>query len=75
MLDTDSSDTDIGACLIQLHLNTTEEELITRREGLVTARLHLVVFFSHKLTPTQQRYSAQEQELLAIVSALEHWRH
>jgi RNase H-like domain found in reverse transcriptase len=33
------------------------------------------MFESKKLTETEQRYSAQERELLAIKYALNHWRH
>jgi RNase H-like domain found in reverse transcriptase len=38
-------------------------------------RLHPVAYESKKLTPTEQRYSSQERELLAAKHALNHWRH
>jgi hypothetical protein len=34
-----------------------------------------VAFWSYKMTPAETRYHAGEQELLAVVKALEHWRH
>ena len=36
--------------------------------------LQLIAFESCQMTPTEQRYSAQEQEMLAIVYALHKWR-
>lgn len=37
--------------------------------------LHPIAYFSRKLNQTQQRYSAQERELLCILLSLQHWRH
>ena len=37
--------------------------------------LRPIAYFSRKLNETQQRYSAQERELLGILLALQHWRH
>ncbi|POS83058.1 hypothetical protein EPUL_004164 [Erysiphe pulchra] len=37
--------------------------------------LHPIAFFSIKLNETQQRYSAQERELLFILLSLQHWCH
>jgi cleavage and polyadenylation specificity factor subunit 1 len=34
-----------------------------------------LAFFSRKLTPTQQKYSAYDRELLAIYEAVHHFRH
>ena len=34
-----------------------------------------VAFFSRKLTPTESRWSTPDQELLALVECLMHWRH
>jgi hypothetical protein len=34
-----------------------------------------VAFWSYKMNPAKTRYHAGEQELLAVVKALEHWRH
>ena len=36
--------------------------------------LHLVVFFSRKLTLAECNYEIYNKELLAIVNCLEHWR-
>lgn len=36
---------------------------------------HPVAFMSHKLSPAERNYPAHEQELLAIVTALQEWRH
>jgi hypothetical protein len=34
-----------------------------------------LLFFSKKLNPTQQKYSAYNRELLAIYEAIKHFRH
>jgi hypothetical protein len=34
-----------------------------------------VAFWSYKMNPAETRYHAGEQELLAVVKALDHWRH
>ena len=36
--------------------------------------LHPVAFFSRKLTPAECNYEIYDKELLAIISAFEHWR-
>ena len=36
--------------------------------------LHPVAFFSWKLTPAECNYEIYDKELLAIISAFEHWR-
>lgn len=38
-------------------------------------RLHPIAFESKKLTETEQNYSTQERELLAVKHALNYWRH
>jgi transposase InsO family protein len=38
-------------------------------------RMRPVAFFSRKLISAETRYSTSDQELLAIVDALKHWRH
>jgi hypothetical protein len=40
-----------------------------------TARLSPVAYTSRKLTSTQQGYSAQEREMLAVIQALQTWRY
>ena len=34
-----------------------------------------VAYWSYKMNPAERNYHAGEQELLAVVKALEHWRH
>ncbi|KAK3791509.1 hypothetical protein RRG08_061523 [Elysia crispata] len=57
-LSTDASDSAIGAVLSQKH------------HGMWRP----IAFFSRKLTSTQSRYSTFDQELLAIYSAIQHFR-
>jgi cleavage and polyadenylation specificity factor subunit 1 len=56
---TDASTTAMGAVLQQL-VNEVWQPL---------------AFFSRKLSPTQQKYSAYDRELLAIYEAIKHFRH
>ena len=39
------------------------------------AILHPVAFYSRKLEPAEINYDVHDKELLAIICALEHWRH
>lgn len=64
IIDTDASNTSIGAVLQQVFLNSTNSR----------SEIHPIAFESHKLTATQSRYSAQERELLAIIFALQTWQ-
>lgn len=57
-IETDASDMAIGACL-------TQENLGQR---------HPLAYYSRKMTPAELNYDIHDKELLAIVSALEHWR-
>ena len=34
-----------------------------------------IAFYSYKMNPAETRYHTGEQELLAVVKALQHWRH
>lgn len=63
VVDTDSSGTHIGG-LLQQPYSLDDKDV-----------LYPVCYESHKLTPTQQRYSAQEKELLAVVHCCIKWRH
>ncbi|KAI1001091.1 hypothetical protein K3495_g7108 [Podosphaera aphanis] len=67
ILETDSSQTFVGAALLQPYLHHSKEKPISI--------LHPIAYFSRKLTPTEQRYSSQERELLSILLSLQHWRH
>ena len=58
-LETDTSGSAIGAVLHQQH----------------GKRWHPVAFYSSKLAKAERNYPVHEQELLAIIRALEHWRH
>jgi len=64
IVDPDSSQYTIGATVSQYKVDV---------DGV--KRLHPIAFKSKKLTETEQRYSAQERELLAAKYALDHWRH
>ncbi|OXU16298.1 hypothetical protein TSAR_010581 [Trichomalopsis sarcophagae] len=57
-LRTDASDTAIGAAIEQRHAQGDWRPL---------------GFFSQKLTPTQQRYSTYDRELLAVYEAIKHF--
>ena len=63
MLETDASGFAIGGVLSQLHGEAQD------------ARWHPVAFYSKKMTPTQQAYHTGDQEMLAIITAFEEWRH
>jgi hypothetical protein len=38
-------------------------------------RRHPIAYYSRKFTPEESRYGTPDQELLAVVFAMEHWRH
>ena len=59
-VETDASVFAIGAILSQLG-----------EDG----RRHPVAYYSKKLTPEETRYGTPDQELLAIVYSMEHWRY
>ena len=63
-IDPDASQLAIGAVLLQYFLDPDGKR-----------RLHPVAYESKKLSETEQRYSAQERELLAAKYALDHWRY
>lgn len=60
VIDTDASQQAIGGILQQ-----ADEE----------GKLKPLAFMSKKFNNTQQRYLAQEREMLALVYALDHWKH
>jgi len=59
VLETDSSNFAIGACLSQL-----DEQ----------GKLQLVAYYSRKLSLAELNYDIHDKELLAIVVAMEQWR-
>jgi hypothetical protein len=66
VLETDASQLCCGAVLLQPHPVAGSNAKTT---------LHPVAYMSHKLSLTQQRYATQERELLAVILALQQWRH
>jgi len=59
ILDTDASDVAIGGVLSQV----------------VEGQEKSIAFFSRVMNPTQRRYCATRRELLAVIAALQHFRH
>ena len=59
ILETDSLDFVIGACLSQLD---------------ETGKFKLIAYYSRKLSPAELNYDIHDKELLAIVVAFEQWR-
>lgn len=76
VLDTDASGTNIGAVLQQDEKAKMKEnfDLIEYSKNVKNKDLRPIAFESRKLSKTEQNYSAQERELLAIVHALKHFR-
>lgn len=60
-VEVDASDTGVGAILSQRSPKDN--------------KLHPCAFFSHKLDPPERNYDVGNRELLAVVMALEEWRH
>ena len=80
VIDTDASGDCLGAVLQQ-----TGSAFADSMEGMGAGEpkerfkfkerdLRPIAFESRRMTPTEQRYSAQEREMLAIVYALQKWR-
>lgn len=57
-IETDASDLALGACATQ------------EKDG----QWHPIAYYSRKFSGPEERYDVHDKELLAIVSALEHWR-
>jgi len=60
-IEADSSDFAMGAILSQM---SSEDE-----------KWHPVAFFSKSLTPVERNYEIHDKEMLAIIRALQEWRH
>jgi hypothetical protein len=80
VMDTDASGDCLGAVLQQSKTALADYE---RGKGAGEQKdrfkfkekdLRPIAFESRRMTPTEQRYSAQEREMLAIVYALQKWR-
>lgn len=61
-VESDASDFAMGAVLSQPSVDNPEI-------------LHPVAFFSRKLETAERNYDVHDKELIAIICALEHWRH
>lgn len=61
IVEVDASSTGIGAVLSQ---RSPEDH-----------KVHPCAFFSRKLTPAEKNYDVENRELLAVVAALQEWRH
>src|SRR5690606_20273459 len=59
IIETDASDNAIGAVCSQEH----------------DGKQHPIAFYSRTLTLTEKNYHIHDKELLAIIEALQHWRH
>ncbi|KAI0997907.1 hypothetical protein K3495_g10283 [Podosphaera aphanis] len=76
VIDCDASKVATGGVLLQPHPykgNTRNDDkpLLSSSQ----TALYLVAYMSHKFSPTQQRHSTQERELLAVILCLQHWRY
>ena len=63
VVEPDASQKHVGGALLQPRLKSSGKTL-----------LHPIAYFSKKLTPTQQRYSSQEREMLSVVLCLQNWK-
>ena len=61
VVEVDASDSGVGAVLSQRQLTDN--------------KLHPCAFFSRRLTPAESNYDVGNRELLAVVLALQEWRH
>lgn len=61
MVEVDASDSGLGATLSQCHDAGN--------------KLHPCTFFLHRLSPAESNYDVGNRELLAVVLALQEWRH
>ncbi|POS82365.1 hypothetical protein EPUL_005269, partial [Erysiphe pulchra] len=71
ILDVDASQYHTGGVFLQ---PSNDIHKTISQPSLETLNLIPVSFTSHKLIPSQQRYSAHEQEALATIQALQTWR-
>ncbi len=69
-LQTDASAYGIGAVLSQ---ERGDGDTPSKKKG--KPKLHPIAYYSATFTPTEHNYNIYEQELLAVMKALAHWRH
>ena len=48
---------------------------VLSQKGKTDQKQHPVAFFSKSMTPAERNYGISDKEALAIVKALQHWRH
>jgi RNase H-like domain found in reverse transcriptase len=48
---------------------------ILSQKGKQDQKNHPVAFFSKSMTPAERNYGISDKEALAIIKALQHWRH
>ena len=73
VIETDSSDYGVGAVLLQPALDRQSSGTLSRPYGNYST-WHPVAFESKKLSQEEQKFPAQERELIAVVHALRTWR-
>ena len=61
LVEVDASESGVGAVLSQ--------------RSAATGKLHPCAFFSRRLSPAERNYDVGNRELLAVVLALQEWRH
>ena len=58
------------------HIEADSSNFTTRAvQSLEDGKWHLVTFLSKSLSPVERNYEIHDKEMLAIVRALEEWRH
>lgn len=65
------------SCMYQVEVNSLD--FATRATILQQSpdddKLHPIAFFSKSLSPVEGNYEIHDKEMLAIICALEEWRH
>nr|VWP00786.1 Methylenetetrahydrofolate reductase (EC [Ganoderma boninense] len=74
VIDTDASGDAIGGILHQSADRFDGGEEGEARFNFKESKLHPIAYESRRMSPTEQRYSAQEREMLAIDYCLQKWR-
>lgn len=74
VIDTDASGDAIGGILHQAAEDFKEGKGAEARFRFKESQLHPIAYESRRMSPTEQRYSAQEREMLAIDYCLQKWR-